>query len=106
VAVFLHLDGKLYVSMKAIQMVKNPLQLICSMWPDDKGVINITEPALRFVDSLCKGPLLEIIKSHRTIWNWNHDLLNGIFGDLRMVDHTASRMVNMDLSIVTLNQNF
>ena len=53
VAVSLCLDGELHVPVKAIQMVKKSLQLICSMWPDDKGVINITEPALRYVGSLC-----------------------------------------------------
>jgi len=53
VAVSLYLGGELHVPVKAIQMIKKPLQLICSMWPDDKGVINITEPAPQFVDSLC-----------------------------------------------------
>jgi hypothetical protein len=39
-------------------MVKKSLQVLCSMWPDDKGVFNIMELAQWFVVSLC--PLLRV----------------------------------------------
>jgi hypothetical protein len=56
VATSLFLDGELYIPVNAIHMVKKPLQLICSMWPDGKGVINVTEPELQFVDSFVLRP--------------------------------------------------
>ena len=49
-----------YIPLKAIQMVMKPLQFLCSMWPDDKGFIHLTEPAQRFVRSLCYGPLFNV----------------------------------------------
>jgi len=49
VAVPHHLHGELYIPVKDIQMVTKPLQVFCSMRPDDKNVINIMEPAQTFV---------------------------------------------------------
>ena len=64
VVLSLYLRGELYIPVKAIQMVKKPLQVLCSMWPDDKGVINIMEPAQWFVVSLC--PLLKVFHKEVT----------------------------------------
>jgi hypothetical protein len=50
--------GEFYIPAKAIQMVNKPDQLLCSLQPDDKGVIKVTELAHRFVSSLCQGHLL------------------------------------------------
>jgi hypothetical protein len=36
VAILLRLHGKLNVPVKAIQMVKEPLRLFWSVWPDEK----------------------------------------------------------------------
>lgn len=49
----LHLHGELDIPVKANQMVKKPLQLLWSMWSDDKSVILIIEPAWWFVGCLC-----------------------------------------------------
>jgi hypothetical protein len=64
VAVSLYLHGELYIPVKTIQMVKKPLQVLCSMWPDDKCAINIVEPAQWFVISLC--PLLRVFHNEVT----------------------------------------
>ena len=53
VAVLPSLHDKLDVPVKAIQMVKVPLQQLWSMWPDDKSVIHITEPTKQFMGHLC-----------------------------------------------------
>jgi len=45
VAVCLYLHGELYIPVKAIQIVKKPVQLLCSMCPDEESVINKMEPA-------------------------------------------------------------
>jgi len=47
------LHGELDIPVNAIHMVREPLQLLWSMWPDEKHDIHITEPAQRFVDCLC-----------------------------------------------------
>lgn len=47
------LHGELDIPVNAVQMVKEPLQLMWSMWPDDNHGIHIMEPAQRFVDRLC-----------------------------------------------------
>jgi len=52
VAVLLSLHDKMDVPVKAIQMVKVPLQQLWSMWPDDKSVIYITEPIKQFMGHL------------------------------------------------------
>jgi len=36
-----------------LERVMKPLQVLCSMWPEEKCVINIMEPAQWFVVSLC-----------------------------------------------------
>jgi hypothetical protein len=48
VAILFRLHGEVDIPVKAIQIVKEPLQHLWSAWPDDKYVIHITEPALRF----------------------------------------------------------
>jgi len=52
VAISLCLHGELCIPVKTIQMVKKPLQLVCSLRSDNKGVINVMEPAQQFVGSL------------------------------------------------------
>ena len=52
VATLLRIHGNLNIPVKAIQMVKESLQLFWSMWPGDKGVIHITKPAQQFVGRL------------------------------------------------------
>jgi hypothetical protein len=47
VTILPRLHGILNILVKAIQMVKETLQLFRSVWPDDKGVTNITKPAQR-----------------------------------------------------------
>ena len=46
------LHGELYIPVKTIRMVKEPLQLLCSLRSDSKGVIKVMEPAQQFVGSL------------------------------------------------------
>jgi len=53
VAISRCLHGELNIPVKAIQMVKKPLQLLYSLRSDSKDVINVTEPAQQFVGSLC-----------------------------------------------------
>jgi hypothetical protein len=72
VAVSLCVHVELYIPLKAIQMVKISLQLLCSMQPDDKDVIHMMEPAQPFVGSLCYGPLLNVfhkeVSDHGREW--------------------------------------
>lgn len=43
VAISLCLHGELHIPVKAIQVVKEPLQLLCFERPDNKGVMNIAD---------------------------------------------------------------
>jgi hypothetical protein len=45
VAVCLYLHSELYIPVKAFQIVKKPLQLLCSICPDEESVTSIMEPA-------------------------------------------------------------
>ena len=61
----LYAHGDMYIPVKAIQMVKKPLQIFHSAQPDDKSVIKVTEPTQQFVGRLCKDPLLNVF--HREV---------------------------------------
>ena len=44
---FLPVDGELYVGGQLVQVCVEQLQLLLSMWPDDKGIIHISQPGDR-----------------------------------------------------------
>jgi hypothetical protein len=45
VAVSFHLHGELNVLVHTVQVVREVPQPVGAMWPDDKSVVHITEPA-------------------------------------------------------------
>lgn len=53
VTIPLHLNGELCIPVKFIKMIYKSVYIFCSVWQDDKHVINITKPAQQFMGHMC-----------------------------------------------------
>jgi hypothetical protein len=57
VAIFFFFHHELYVVVQSIEMVEEFCKFFLSMWPDNEGVVCISEPTCRFVCCLFYGCL-------------------------------------------------
>jgi hypothetical protein len=62
VVILLRVNGEVYIPVKTIQIFNELLNLLLSVWAEDKCVIGIREPAQRFCGSLVLRPFLKVFR--------------------------------------------